>query len=221
MSLQVWKGKSPITGDPIVGLVTWGSENPKTGDVDTLWILHDKASPTEAVRTGADRAVCGDCPHRHHTGGGCYVVPFHAPAMAWKSRGKAGKRRPSTAIRLGGYGDPGMIPAPALKKIVGRRLASVGYTHQWRRLRAGHRRLLMASADTLQDAKDAWAKGWRTFRILGKNEEPMPNEIICPNTTHGVTCKECRLCDGSKGLDDRRKSITIRPHGSFVRRFDV
>ena len=221
MSLQVWSGKSPITGAPIVGLVSVGSENPKTGDVDTLWILHDKVSPTEAVRTGADRAVCGDCPHRHHTGGGCYVVPFQAPAMAWKSRGKSGKRKPSTVLRLGGYGDPGMIPAPALRKIIGKRLASVGYTHQWRRLRAGRRRLLMASVDSLDQAKEAWSKGWRTFRILQGMDDLQSSEILCPATTHGVTCKQCRLCDGSRGPDDRRKNIAIRPHGFLSKRFDV
>lgn len=221
MSHLVWKGKSPINGEPIVGLLTVGSENVKTGDVDTLWILHEKQSPTEAVKSGADRAACGDCPHRHHTGGGCYVIPFQAPARAWKSATKSAPGKTSTVLRFGGYGDQGMIPAPELRRIKGKRLASVGYTHQWRRLRAGHRRLLMASVDSLGEARVAWSKGWRTFRVLQKDEGLQHNEILCPATTHGVTCKECRLCDGSRGPDDRRKNIAIRPHGSYASRFDV
>jgi hypothetical protein len=42
----------------------------------------------------------------------------------------------------------------------------------------------------------------------------MENEIICPNTTHGTKCIDCKLCSGSKA-----KNIVIQVHGAKVKRF--
>lgn len=38
------------------------SENPKTGNMIQVWILARHVSPSDAVRTGLDAIVCGDCP---------------------------------------------------------------------------------------------------------------------------------------------------------------
>jgi hypothetical protein len=41
----------------------------------------------------------------------------------------------------------------------------------------------------------------------------MENEIICPNTTHGTKCIDCKLCSGFS----KAKNIVIQVHG--VKRF--
>ena len=58
------------------------SDNRKTGDMIQIWILVRSVSPTEAIRTGLDRLICGSCVHRGHEENGrhgvertCYVNP--------------------------------------------------------------------------------------------------------------------------------------------------
>ena len=47
-----------------VGIVTFSSNNSKTGDMPQTWILVKNVNPIEAVNTGADKLICGDCKHR-------------------------------------------------------------------------------------------------------------------------------------------------------------
>jgi hypothetical protein len=42
----------------------------------------------------------------------------------------------------------------------------------------------------------------------------MENEIICPNTTHGTKCIDCKLCSGFS----KAKNIVI-VYGAKVKRF--
>lgn len=65
----VYEGASMINGAPIVGIVTIESKNIKTGNIANLWILHAEIKPNEAVKSGDDSAVCGDCPLRDFNGG--------------------------------------------------------------------------------------------------------------------------------------------------------
>ena len=48
----------------IVGIVTFNSNNIKTGNVVQTWIIVKDVNPIEAVNTGADKLICGDCKHR-------------------------------------------------------------------------------------------------------------------------------------------------------------
>ena len=48
----------------IVGIVTFNSNNIKTGNVVQTWIIVKDINPIEAVNTGADKLICGDCKHR-------------------------------------------------------------------------------------------------------------------------------------------------------------
>ena len=45
----------------------------------------------------------------------------------------------------------------------------------------------MASADTEAEAKEAWAKGWRTFRVRKGSQDALikGQEIICPASDEG------------------------------------
>ena len=87
MSRTIWEGQSAYDGKPIMAVLTEGSSNRKTGPLDTLWILPAATEPHEAVRTGEDAAICGDCPHRREHGelGDCYVLPFQAPLAIWRA----------------------------------------------------------------------------------------------------------------------------------------
>ena len=58
----------------------------------------------------------------------------------------------------------------------------------------------------------AWALGWRTFRVISEGAPLAKNEIECPAARGLTTCDQCRLCDGSRGETDRRKSIAIVAH---------
>lgn len=212
---KVWEGPSPYDGAPIVAAISNGSTNRKTGSVDTLWILARDEEPHHAVKSGADAAVCGDCPHRrdHGSKGDCYVLPFQAPLAVHRSLDKAPGKRSGT-LRLGGYGDPAMLPKALVASLVEAYQSSLGYTHQWKRRWARwSRRFCMASVDSIQEAKEAWAKGWRTFRV-SYDGAVEANEIICPSVTHGVQCADCSLCNGNTGPNDRRKNIVILAHGA-------
>jgi hypothetical protein len=123
-------------------------------------------------------------------------------------------------IRFGAYGDPGAAPLELWRALDGKR--HTGYSHQWRRF-SGLRRLTMASADSLADAREAWARGWRTFRVIRSVDELEPNEILCPASAEAgkrTTCAECGLCNGARD-GDRRKSIAIVDHGPTSARTPV
>src|SRR5687767_8577197 len=75
----LYSGPSELDGSPIIAVVTGvhrGTSNLKTGPVLQTWILRSDISPVEAVKTGADRSVCGDCALRN---GACYVTLHHGP----------------------------------------------------------------------------------------------------------------------------------------------
>jgi hypothetical protein len=79
----IYRGPSRIDGAPIVAIATGFRDptaNRKTGPMIQTWILREDVPPLEAVATGADRSICGECPHR---GGFGYA----------KKRGRKGTRR--------------------------------------------------------------------------------------------------------------------------------
>ena len=62
----IYDGPSMLDGQRIVVIVTGikGSRNTKTGNMVQTYILRPDMHPLEAVRTGADVSICGDCPAR-------------------------------------------------------------------------------------------------------------------------------------------------------------
>ena len=87
MAERLWRGPSAYDGQEITLDRTAASTNRKTGPVDQLWVLVAGEAPHDAVQSGADAAVCGDCPHRREHGklGDCYVLPFQAPLGIYRS----------------------------------------------------------------------------------------------------------------------------------------
>lgn len=231
----LWSGPARYTRAPIVLIATgFGrpSTNEKTGPMIQTYILCEDVSPVDAVKTGADESICGDCAFRpllaDKGAPACYVNKGHGPLAVWRANtvGRYPGLEPAAAgalaaqlgrpIRVGTYGDPAMVPVGVWRRLLaaagGRH---TGYTHQWRRA-PFLRGLCMASADSESDMRDARAAGWRTFRV---GLEPAEGEIVCPASIEAgkrTTCAQCGLCDGSRGSDDRRKSIVIRPHGGAI-----
>jgi hypothetical protein len=219
----VWEGKSVLDQSiDIVAIATMQSNNQKTGDMVQTWIMRSDMHPHEALKSGEDSPVCGDCPLR--SGQGCYVNVAQAPAAVWKSykRGLYPKlpsnlKRIMRAreIRLGAYGDPVAVPYDVWDSIVQVVPEWTGYTHQWRTCDQRFNNLLMASTHSIQENAVAHSMGWRTFRAKLEGEDLAPNEFYCPSD-RGIECRECLACDGTH-LGTRRstfKSVAIDVHGS-------
>ena len=225
----IWEGASAWDGAPLVVVVTWNSSNRKTGDMAQTWILREDMLPTAALKTGADASICGDCPHRPKMKGGkmrrsCYVNVGQAPQAVWKTykRGgyerlspeEAGLRLAGRGVRLGAYGDPGMVPLEVWSALTVHARMWTGYTHQWRGLDRAWARFLMASADTVEDRREARLRGWRSFYVAPVGTERADGAVLCLSEARGTSCLDCGACAGTRGRDSVAVDIFIGAHGS-------
>lgn len=226
----LWEGASPWDGSPIVAIATMRSVNRKTGDMVQVWIMPQDIAPHDAVKVGADAAVCGDCPLRGDgTGKGraCYVVLPQAPLTVWK-RYKAGAYRRvdaavlpmlflGRAVRLGAWGDPAMLPLDLVRAIVSAADGHTGYTHQWRWIDAEWARYLMASADTVADRRAARTLGYRSFGFMAHGADVPAGAMQCAATRERrpLTCAQCLACGGTRdGAVAHAVDVLVAPHGS-------
>ena len=221
----IYRGPSMLNGSPIVAILTGihkPSHNPKTGPMVQLWVLREDIAPHIAVTTGQDSAVCPEsCAQKQNRS--CYVSTFQGPRSVWESFHRGNYPLVTLAevkqiaamhsVRLAAYGDVAALPSEYSLALCGNK--RTGYTHAWRQLPL-MRNFIMASADSLQDAKEAQALGWRTFRVLGAGDTLQDNEILCPSDSKGVTCFDCQLCQGAS---KRAKNIAILVHGARKKRF--
>lgn len=229
----LWEGPSLIDGAPIVVIATGirsASTNTKTGAMIQTYILRSDIPPMDAVKTGADESICGGCPHRGDgTGKGrsCYVTLMHGPRGVYAAykRGSYDRATDLSAIgtqrmvRIGAYGDPVAAPADVWQQLVETASGWTGYTHQWRNPAVSPvewARLVMASADSLDDMNDAHGLGYRTFRVTPVGEGPVKGtEVVCPASEEAgkkATCAECKACMGTSAK--ARVSIQIAAHGT-------
>lgn len=229
--LVIYEGPSKLDGAPIVVIVTGlknSSTNSKTGGVVQSYIIRSDIAPQQAINTGADASVCGACPHRGDgTGKGrsCYVVIFQGPRGVYEAykRGSYARATPEQAaelcrdrmVRLGAYGDPCAAPIFIWQRLLAHAKGHLGYTHQWKTIAPQWAKLVMASADSVDDMKAAHAKGYRTFRVTPVGEGPLKGlEILCPASEEAgrkTTCEACRACMGTTGK--AKVSIQIPAHG--------
>lgn len=202
------------------------SDNRKTGDMIQVWILVKACDPVEAIATGLDRLICGNCRHRGDgTGAGrsCYVVANHAPLGIWRAwRSGAYLPLPSVSVfagrkvRFGAYGDPTHLPLSLALAIAGVSSGWTGYTHQWRKPSLqGWRQLLMASVDTTAELVIARSMGWSTFRV-SPDMDHHTMETLCASDRVGTPCSDCLACAGSRG---GQRAVFIPAHGSGRRHF--
>jgi len=254
LGMAIYNEASQWDGTPIVVIVTGlrGSSNPKTGfDMLQTWILLRDTHPHEALKTGADVSICGNCRHRplsrrrhrrrhHHRHRvveitrkrSCYVN-IMAPSAIWKSfqsnkydvvsPDEAGEIIRGRKIRIGSYGDPAMVPVNVWRSLIQHSPLTTGYTHQWREMSPEYAEFCMASVDTAQEAEDATAMGYRTFRCITSDEKLSDKEVLCPASKEAgklTTCNKCGLCSGS--MTERSSSIptiAITVHGVGAKYF--
>jgi hypothetical protein len=242
----IYQGASLLDGAPIVVIATGfesRSTNRKTGAMIQTYILREDSSPIDAVKSGADSSICGDCLHRgkvvsvggetKNVGRTCYVNVGQGALSVWNGykRGiyPAQDQAPASGkfVRLGTYGDPAAVPAVIWLSLLRGASGHTGYTHQWRNPAlsvAQHQHLktlCMASADTAEEAALAQSMGWRTFRVaLDPEREPIVKEgankeVLCPASAEAGKKLTCAECLACGGADGRRSSIYIPAHGGF------
>lgn len=195
----IYRGTSLLDGAPIVVIAIGfksGSTNRKTGNMVQTYILRDDVAPTEAIKSGQDSSICGDCPHRgsviaapqpadsktfttRNVGRTCYVNVGQGPLAAWRTYKSGGYPDwdgtgvEGKFVRLGTYGDPAAVPASVWESLLKGSAGHTGYTHQWRSTQVTLqinlvklRALCMASVDTVEEAREAARLGWRYFRVV-------------------------------------------------------
>jgi hypothetical protein len=232
--IVLYRGPSMLDGSPIVVIATGtgkSSRNTKTGQLIQTWIMREDISPVDAIHSGADVSICGNCPHRgeivdgRNKGRSCYVAVFQAPRNVWDScrRGLypsvsldearetfAGKR-----VRLGAYGDPAAVPFEVWQSALAETEAHTGYTHQWRSCDPRFASFVMASCDNQTDYAEAKARGYRTFRIRTADATLNKQEIVCPASKEAgfkTTCASCVACGGHEAK--ARADVAIVVHGT-------
>ncbi len=234
-SLIVYDGPSTIDGKPIVVILTGldqSSANGKTGDLVQSFIIRSDIAPTDALKTGDDASVCGLCPHRpmlaRATGDApCYVRVGESVLSVYGAYRRGAYARASSVdqvaqllrgrkLRLGTYGDPAAAPVELWSLLVSLSAGHVGYTHQWQAHGFDARAwspLVMASADTADEARQAAVMGMRYFRVsIGVDRQPL--EVTCPASVEGgrkAQCSDCMLCAGTS---KQARSIVIADHAA-------
>jgi len=128
------------------------------------------------------------------------------------------------ALRIGAYGDSAALPVGVVRPLAAAAAVETNYTHAAAYAPARADRLAaftMASADSIEQAQQYQARGFRTFRVSPMSElvggvrrvlDIQPGEAQCPKTIDkSVQCVGCGLCDGNRrGL---RGSIVAPAHG--------
>jgi len=214
--VKIWH--SPQKGIfAVINKLKTKSENIKTGDMAGLYVLPITEAPTASIKNKRD-IQCGTCPLK---GNVCYVNPITTNGV-WKSGVELEVNIPtktSKPLRLGVYGDTGLLPYTLIQKIVSRFSGHSGYTHQWQHINPKHAKFHMASIDDIsakqanmtsaelkQKANDL---GYRTYRIIQNEAQILKDEILCPHYTRGLQCADCLLCDGA----NNKKNIVAHIHG--------
>lgn len=237
----IFSGPSLIDGKPIVVIAIYHSQNIKTGDMVQTFILREDIDPVTANRSGEDFSICGNCklkgeptdnPNAQSAKGrACYVVVRQAPLTIWKGY-QAGKYPVANGhdelaaigkgrkVRLGAYGDPSAVPSYIWDSLISEASGYTGYSHFNDLGNVDFRPdLYMFSADTLEEAQEAWKKGWRTFRVAKELSEITEGEILCPAhdlANRRAKCVTCGLCGGA---NVEGKNIVNVVHGYGKRYF--
>lgn len=236
-SAIIYRGPSLLDGAPIVVIAIDSARNSKTGRMVQTYILRADMDPREANKSGADFSICGTCPHRgtpttdadakQAKNRSCYVLLGQGVLIAYRTmlRGVYPTAADADAIaaigagamvRLGTYGDPAAVPAYVWDALLRDAAGHTAYSHQARQAGAAFdARRMMQSADSESDARDAWAAGRRTFRVIANVSDIVAGkEVLCPASKEAgkrATCATCGLCGGASVA---AKSIAIPAHGA-------
>lgn len=233
----IYNGPSLLDGSPIVVVAINQSRNSKTGNMVQTYIIRADMDPLTASKTGADAAICGTCPHRGKAtdeagakvakGRSCYVNLAQGVLQVWKSLAK-GNYPTATGhkaiaaigagrmVRIGTYGDGAAVPSYVWDSLTTDCQGWTAYTHQTGNAgAAADLNRYMASCEGEAQARDFWAQGARTFRVIANVADVVKGqEILCPASEEAgkrVNCAACKLCAGAS---IKAKSIAIVAHGT-------
>ena len=215
----IYEGPSMLNGKPIVAILTNinnPSVNTKTGDMAQATIMPKGIKPSDAVKTGEDDAVCGDCNRRPSTAKANGLKPCYVNSRAPNSIHRAHERgsyntgtvtQLNKPLRLGMWGEPTAIPYDIVKGLADSAPKHTGYTHQWRDF-PEFSSICMASVDTEDERLEANALGFRTYRVRDVGAPLMDGEIACPESdkSRNIQCADCGLC---AGMAVKAKDISI------------
>ena len=227
-----YNGPSMLDGVDIVALasgLTKDSDNPKTSAMLQVDILLKDIKPQEAIKTGKDVSICGDCSLR---GNECYVNAWQSQNSKWQSfqRGNVPYYSPARVgeicnfnnlpVRLGSYGDPSALRVDTIKELLtAANTGHTGYTHQWTHPNFDARIFdyCMASVDNVHTVERLHKlyPGVRYYRMTNDITTLASNEIICPSDpnklnidgSRTVTCNTCKLCNGKS---TQAKNIVVK-----------
>jgi hypothetical protein len=229
-----YEGPSEIDGAPIVVIVNKindASKNGKTGDIVQSFIIRSDVNPVQALQTGDDASICGQCEHRpvlaRKTGKvPCYVQVAKSVLSVYNAykRGRYTRADAATIakalagkiVRIGTYGDGAAAPVRMWNEITRYAAGRRGYTHQWDRPgfdAASWAPLVMASADSIDQAAKANLLGMRVFRV-SVGVDVQAGEAMCPASAEAgkrSTCAKCSLCSGTS---IQARDIVIADHAS-------
>jgi len=204
------------------------------------YIQRSDVDPVSASRMGLDASNCGACPLRgvarpDATEGQagrreCYVLLGQGPTIVHKGLAKGiypdaidaahiadlGRGR---MVRVGTYGDGAAVPIWIWEALLSQAKGHTAYSHQFDVDGASaSAALYMQSAGSEAEARIAWARGRRTFRVIQSIDQVIKGaEIICPASKEAgarVQCADCKLCGGA---NVKGKSIAIVDHGPIAR----
>jgi hypothetical protein len=120
------------------------------------------------------------------------------------------------SLRIGTYGDPAAAPVATWQRVSRYVSARAGYSHQWLTAGFDHAAwapLVMASADSIDQAALANLYGMRVFRV-STGVDKQQNEVTCPASAEGgrkATCATCMLCGGTSKV---AKDVVIADHAA-------
>lgn len=227
----LYQGPSMLDGAPIVVIanrIVAPSTNSKTGSLVQTFIIRSDVAPLEALKTGQDGSVCGNCPARPANAGFCYVNVGQSVMSVYGAFLRGRYAAPhvdydpailadlfeGSIFRLGTYGDPAAAPFAIWEAATAKVKARNGYTHQWRTM-PEFKALCMASCDAPGDEAEATAMGWRCFRMRLASDPVAKGEVVCPASKEGgykTTCDKCRACGGLSSK--ARANMVIIAHGT-------
>ncbi len=217
------------------------SVNEKTGDVPTAWVGRTLAQARESCK-GCALLESGDCYAQYGTPaiGVGSIRRKAARDKSWRrysvDRALADRSKDAKMVRFSAIGDCSRANRRelhhAFTAVRRAGLAIVGYTHFWRTDGRDLRGRLMASCNTIAEASEANAAGWRAAIVapMGttgtlRNADGSILAVECPAIAASrlgkrFTCNDCAtgkrgaLCDASTNAPN----VYFADHGPQARR---
>jgi hypothetical protein len=230
MADLIWEGQSLLEPETYIRVYLTGRSNPsanvKTGNVLQTYIMLRDIAPIDAVKNGADSAICGDCAHRSSPRT-CYVNIGQAPRAIHAGRhvvcDNVTELALNATVRLGAYGDPAAVPFELWRELLTLANGWLGYTHQWKTCDQRLKLYCMASVDSQAEFDAAHDLGWRCF-FVGRSMADKPERVaLCPASAEAgkvLTCADCQSCSGLSGVR-QTGDVFIPVHGAswMIKRF--